>query len=159
MAALTGNAAITALGNPEKIKVPVNAAITFYGGSIVWGLAAGYAAKAPSAGDRPLGISCYKQVTLAQGDLIEIWVGGLFEWVTIASITIADIGSPLLMQAAGLTDNPADCVSFEDATVAANDALIGDIKSFINSKAIVKIDRMGGLSTSVTAGSATNHWI
>lgn len=140
------------------ISVPCTAADIFYAGAIVWALAAGKFGVAPAAGDRAVGICCKQVTTTAADQLVDIYIDGVFEFPTLASVTVADTGSGIIMPASGPTDNPADCVSVEDATLAVNDCYIGRIVSWLNSKPIVRLDNIGTIMSSVTAGSATVHW-
>jgi hypothetical protein len=142
MAVLAADVQLSHYGEPTKIPVPADAADIYYAGAIVWGKAAGYATVAPSAGDRVLGICTHKQTVAAQGDLVEIWADGLFQFPTIASITAADVGDSAVFDvSAAITDNPADIISGGDLTVGANDVWFGQIKGFVDGKAIIALGK------------------
>lgn len=146
MAVLAANVELPHLGNPTKVEVPTNAADVYYAGAIVWALAAGYASVAPAAGDRPIGICTRQFTTTAQGDKIEIFVDGTFLFPALSSVSIADLGSGVCFDvSANVTDNPADCVSVEDTTLAADDALVGRIVSFVGGRPYVNIATMGAI--------------
>lgn len=155
MAAVTKDTEMPLLGGGVKIVGPANSAQTFYAGSLVYALAAGYlVTTGQAAGDRIVGIVTKKQVTAAQGDLIEYVSGGTYLWPTIASVTVADIGDALLMDvSANITNNPTDAVAKGDITIGDNDIYIGRIVGMDGAgRAIVNCDAMGSIST-VTTGA------
>jgi len=145
MAVLAADSTIALMGGGVKIVGPANGADIFYSGAILWGLAAGYVSCAPSAGDRPLGICTKRQTTLAQGDFVEYVVGGTYLWVTLATLTAADIGDNLVFDSSvAVSDNPADALTSGDVTAAVNDVFLGRIVGFdAAGKGIVCLDGMG----------------
>lgn len=147
-------------GALQKISVQCDTADIFYKGAIVWQKAAGYATVAPSAGDRPIGICCAQVTTTAQGQLVDIYTQGLFSFPLGTGVTIADTGGRLIFDvSSAITDNPADTVSAEDTTLAANDATVGRIMDVINSRAIVQIGGItGDLIVVVATTPQTDYW-
>ena len=131
MAALTADAHIPHKGNLDEFKIAVKAitADTFYAGAFVYGDAANGKAQVsvPAAGDVFLGICAKQVVAAAADDLVEIYTGGLW---ALAFLTPAegDVGDVCVMDISGTpTDNQADAETGADATLAANDILIGKI--------------------------------
>jgi hypothetical protein len=142
MAVLAADANINWFGNPRKIAVPCTTADVFYKGAVVWALAAGKFGVAPAAGDRCIGI-CTQQVTTTAADqLVEIAVDGLFQITgtfTTATITVADCGATVKFGQAEVSDNVLDVRTIEDTALAANDAILGRIVSFLDSKIVIAI--------------------
>lgn len=153
MAVLAADTLIPHFGNPRKISVQCDAADVFYKGAVVWAKAAGYAVVAPAAGDRPIGLCTQQVTTTAQGQLVEIYVEGLFSFPLGTGVTIADVGGRLIYDvSSAVTDNPSDTVSAEDTTLAANDATVGRILDVISSRAIIQI---GGITGDLIVNFAT----
>lgn len=128
MAVLAADVQIPHVGNPTKISIAVAGADVFYAGALVFAAAAGGAVALAAASLPFLGIVARQFTTVAAGDLIEVYVDGVFRFPTGGAITIADQGDALIMDASGtVSDNPADCVSAVDSTLVATDVLIGQI--------------------------------
>lgn len=155
MAALAANKEMPLYGGGVKLTGPASGALTFYAGSFVYALAAGKLANAGQAsGDRIVGISTKKQVTLAADDPVEYVVGGTYQFPALTAVTTADMGAAVIMRASVVTDNPADCTSMEDNAAADSDIYVGRIVGWDTgaTKPIVCCDGMGFINT-VTTGA------
>jgi hypothetical protein len=131
MAAMTADADHPHKGNLDEYKIAVKAvgADTFYKGALVYGDAANGKAQVtvPAAGDVFLGICAKQVVATAADDLVEIYAGGLWA-LNFTTPAEGDVGDVCVSDVTGTpTDNVADAVTGADATLAANDILIGKI--------------------------------
>ena len=130
MAALAADTLMPHKGTPTKLSVACTGADVFYKNAIVYADAAGTAqvtAPAGAGGDYFLGICAEQVTTTAAGDLVDIYVDGLF---AIAFLTPdeADVGDVCVADISGTpTDNQADLETGADATLVGNDILIGKI--------------------------------
>lgn len=157
MAVLAADVNYSSIGQPDKVSFSANGADVFYAGAIVYSDTGGGVQVVPAAGDRAVGV-CAKQVTTtAAGDEVEVYVDGIF-WVPVGSgITAADEGSIVIHDiSASQTDNWADCISLEDATLAANDIFIGQIMRVTATQMLVAIKP--GITGRLAAATATNLW-
>lgn len=147
MAALTGDANVNFEGTPKKTTMYAAAAYTFRKGSLVWvdrtsgGATVGYVQNTSiAAGDRILGICAEAVTTTAIGDPVSVYVDGVFSLPKAAGTTAADVGDYLIHDiSATQTDNPADCVAGVDATVAANDVMVGRILRIENGQVVIDL--------------------
>lgn len=142
MANVTTVKPIKYYGTPNKVDVPVNAAATYYAGQLVFSDVAstesGYAVQTPASTDTFIGV-CAETITVtAQGDLIPVYVAGIFGF-KISGTTAADIGDVACIDASGITNNPDDVVAQTDITEAANDQIIGTIVTVVDSHAYVQL--------------------
>ncbi|RLB49615.1 MAG: hypothetical protein DRI90_24370, partial [Deltaproteobacteria bacterium] len=131
MAALTAGVDLPHKGNLDAYKIAVKAigADTFYKGAIVYADAANGKAQVsvPAAGDVFLGICAETVVATAADDLVEIYTGGLWA-LNFATPAEGDVGDVCVMDIGGSpTDNIEDAETGADATLAADDILIGKI--------------------------------
>ena len=132
MAALTADVDHPHKGNLDEYKLSVKAvgADTFYKGACVYGDAATGKAQVsvPDAGDVFLGICAKQVVATAADDLVEIYTGGLWA-LNFETPAEGDVGDVCVVDIddAGRTDNVTDAMTGADATLAANDILIGKI--------------------------------
>lgn len=161
MAVLSADKAVECVGNVTKLKIPAQKADTFYAGAIVWTDETSPTASQtplicdPATGDRVLGFIPYKQVAAAAGDLIEVVVDGIVKIPPIASIDNTDVGEFLIFDAGtAITDNPADCVSAGDTTLADNDAIVGRILA-VHSDGIYVAVSAGGVTGLIRGADAT----
>jgi len=132
MAAMAADADHPHKGNLDEFKIAVKAvgADTFYKGALVFGDAANGKAQVtqPAAGDVFLGICAKQVVATAADDLVEIYAGGLWALPIetpaeggVGDVAVVDIDD------AGRSDNATDAMTGADATLAANDILLGKI--------------------------------
>jgi len=132
MAAMAADADHPHKGNLEEYKIAVKAvgADTFYKGALVFGDAANGKAQVttPAAGDVFLGICAKQVVATAADDLVEIYTGGLWA-LNFETPAEGDVGDVCVVNIddAGRSDNVTDAMTGADATLAANDILIGKI--------------------------------
>lgn len=159
MAVLAANANVAIVGTGTKISVPCGAADIFYEGAVVWTDETSPTATvspvtvAPATGDRILGICARQVTTLAEGDLVDVYVDGTFAIKGMTNVTRHDIGEFVVYDAGTtITDNPADAVSAGDITLADNDAILGRLVSYVDSTAYVKLGDTTGL---IRAADAT----
>ncbi len=146
MAVLAKDLHIPHVGNPTKVPIRVAGADEFYAGALVFAAAAGGAVALAAASLPFLGIVTRHFTTTAAGDLIECFVDGVFKFPTISTITGADEGDALIMDASGtLSDNPADCVSAVDATIVVTDVLIGQILTVVSDGFFVQLKKGTGV--------------
>ena len=129
--AMTADADHPHKGNLDDHKIAVKAVggDTFYKGALVYADAATGKAQVstPAAGDVFLGICAKQVVATAADDLVEIYTGGLWA-LNMTTPVEGDVGDVCCMDVTGTpTDNAADAVTGVDATLAANDILIGKI--------------------------------
>lgn len=155
MAVLAGNVIVGQTGPMLKIAVQCAAADKFYAGAIAWYDQSGGGSKltvTPAAGDKVAGIVAHYKETLAADELVEIYIAGLVDFPAISNIDIADAGDLLIFDvSAAITDNYADCVT--DATLAANDAVVGRIKNVYNSRVYVLLGDVTGYIYDATAAA------
>ena len=143
MAALAADANASIVGVPTIITFKANAADTYFKGSIVYADTAGGCQVTAAAGDRVLGISPKKQV-VALGDEVAVLVEG-WVWLPVGTnIAAEDENDVLVNDGPTDTDNPADMVSHDDITLAANDAAVGVIKRVTSTQMLVRIGEMTG---------------
>jgi len=131
MGALTADTDHPHKGNLDEFKISVKAVAgdTFYKGALVYGDATNGKAQVtvPAAGDVFLGICAKQVVATAADDLVDIYTGGLWA-LNMTTPVEGDVGDVCIMDVTGSpTDNAADAVTGTDATLAANDILIGKI--------------------------------
>jgi len=133
-------------GPLTKLTVKAVGADTFYKGAFVFGDAANGKAQvtAPATGDVFLGVCAEQVVATAADDPVDIYVEGTFAFA-MATPVEGDVGDVCVVDIAGgtNTDNPADAVTGNDATLAATDILIGKILAIDieeTTRAWVKID-------------------
>lgn len=159
MAALAADINVSSLGTPLKAEFSCNAADTHYQGSIVYVDTAGGAQVTAAAGDRVVGISTTKQVTTAAGQLIEVYINGLF-WVPLGTnIAAADEGERLVSDGPTNSDNFADMVAAGDITLAANDACVGRIIRVTATQMLIAIGPdTGQLFVSIATTPASGYW-
>lgn len=159
MAVLAKNANISISGPVTKISVPCGAADVFYEGAVVWTDETSPTATvspvtvAPATGDRVLGICARQVTTLAEGDLVDVYVEGVIGIAGMTNVTRHDIGELVVFDAGTtITDNPTDAVSAGDITLADNDAVLGRLVSYVDSVAYVKV---GDFTGRIFAADAT----
>lgn len=160
MAVLAADVQIPHFAEPIKITGPADAADIFYAGAIVWGKEAGRVTCAPASGDRPIGIVTRQQTTLAAGDPVEYYCFGLFQFPALSGVTVADIGELAVFDVSvNVTDNPADVLSGEDVTLAANDAIIGRIVSFLDNDSSKPLVLIGGMTGMLYDATGATSWV
>jgi hypothetical protein len=130
MAALSADVDLPHKGDLSEHKISVKSitADTFYKGALVFADATNGKAQVstPAAGDVFLGI-CAKQVVAETDDLVDIYTGGLWA-IPFVGAAEGDVGDVCIVDVGTTpTDNPAETVTGADATLAANDLLIGKI--------------------------------
>lgn len=126
MAALTADANLQHKGTPTKIAIPaVAGGDTFYAGALVYADAtAGLAQVVPASGDVLLGI-CAKQTVAAAGDLVEVYVDGVWS-IPYASAAVGDSDAIIgLNIGTTQSDNPADLTAMAIAALATGDIMFG----------------------------------
>lgn len=156
MAVLAADVYLPHQSDAVKDTVYCGGADIFYKGAVVWALAAGTASVVPVAGARILGICTHQQTTLAAGDPVEIFTAGTFSFPALTGVATAEVGSPVVYDAGTLiTDNPADAVSLEDVTPAADDAMLGRLLRIENSRCVIQITGLVGLKYDATAAAWT----
>lgn len=149
MAILAADSTVSMYGEGLKVPMPCTGADIFYKGAIVWSDTSGGTGLAQvgslAAGDRVLGICAEQTTTTAAGDLVPVYIFGAFEFPAMTNVTGADVGDWCVFDvSASITDNPADCVASGDITLAVNDAVVGKIVSYVNSRAIVQLGNWTG---------------
>lgn len=139
MANVTGVKPIRYYGTPTKVDVPVEAAATYYAGQLVFrDLTHGYAVQTPASQDTFIGV-CAETVTVsAAGDLIPVYVAGVFGF-KISGAAVTHIARPVVADASGVTNNPDDLVTLVGLTDAADDQIIGQCVTVIDSYAYVSL--------------------
>lgn len=157
MANLSADTPLRFYGTPTKIEVPVAETVTttYYAGQLVFftGAATVGVNQTPASGDLFVGICAEHRVTTAAGNLIPVYVDGVWS-VPISGTTIADVGLACMVDANAVTNNPADLKASSDITEAADDAIIGRILSVVDSRAIVRLSTMSPKYQSVAATDA-----
>lgn len=139
MANVSTSKPIKYYGAPVKVDVPVEAAATYYEGQLVFrDLTHGYAVQTPASEDTFIGICAEGKTVTAAGDLIPVYVSGIFGF-KVSGTTVADIGRTACIDASGITNNPDDVVCTTDITEAADDQAIGRIVTVIDSHAYVQL--------------------
>jgi len=129
MAVMAADALMPHKGTPTKLSVACTGADTFYKNALVFADTAGTAqVSVPDAGDYFLGICAEQVTTTAAGDLVDIYVDGLFA-IAFETPAEADVGDVCVVDISdgGRTDNQTDAMTGADATLANNDILIGKI--------------------------------
>ena len=151
---------ISMVGGGIKINGPAHQADTFFNGALLFALNIGTGGKVScvptnTAADRFLGI-CSKQVTTTAADQpVEYFVGGIWLFPSIASITAVHIGSFLMQDldtGGTLTDNVADLLASKTLTLATGDRVIGRIVGMDASLNMFVDLSMAGTVASVTTG-------
>ena len=132
MAALANDSPHPHIGNVSAFKLGVKCVVadTFYAGALVYGDAGTGLAQVsvPAAGDVLLGICAKTRTTTAANQIVEIYTRGLFA-LPIETPAEGDVGDVAVVDIddGGRTDNPTDAMTGADATLAANDILVGKI--------------------------------
>lgn len=151
MAALTAEVHVPHNAGAHKIGLPAETG-TYYGGSIVFtdatsGLASNPSIAAFAAGDVILGICAKTKVVAVDGELVEVYIDGVF-LVPFVGAATADAGDTVMADTSATpTDNPADLVSGADGTPAAGDALLGQCLGIVGSAGWVKLDTCKAFNT------------
>jgi len=146
MAALSADTHVPVVGsNVTKYAFKAVGADTFFRGALVFGDATNGKAQVttPAAGDVFLGVCVKQTVAAAADDLVECYITGTFAFA-MATPAEGDVGDVMVVDVTGTaSDNQADAVTGADATLAANDILIGKISAISNedtTRAIVTIN-------------------
>ena len=160
MAILAADTAVSTFGVPLKINVLASVAgDVFYSGALVYvdvggAGVAGSATVVPAVGDRFLGISPKQQTPAAAGDLVEVYIEGVFE-IPNSTLAATDNGDMLVFDSSGTkTDNPADLVAMLQITPVVSDAVVGQIIKADGTRALIAISP--GFSGRLVATVITN---
>jgi len=130
MAAMTADGLMPHKGTPTKLTVKAITGDVFYKNALVYADATTGKAQVsvPAAGDVFIGICAEQVTTTAQNDPVDIYIDGVFA-MAIETPAEGDVGDTAVVDIsdAGRTDNQTDAMTGTDATLAANDILLGKI--------------------------------